>query len=79
MTLEVHPPHNHPNQLLEHSPAPAPAETLWASSPSGEPGLSCPPQRALDNFSAASVAHGGHLLTSPRQDAWRLLRCGGRS
>lgn len=64
MTLEVHPPHNHPNQLLEHSLAPAPAETLWASSLSGEPGLRRPPRRALAN-SAASVARGGHLLTSP--------------
>lgn len=80
MTLEVHPPHNHPNQLLEHSLAPAPAETLWASSLSGEPGLRRPPRRALANSLPPPWPVGVTFSPPPsRQDAWRLLRCGGRA
>lgn len=61
----VHPPHNSPNQLLEHSLTPALLKPSWASSPSGGPGLHSPVCKAPENFPAASTALEGHLLTCP--------------
>ena len=83
MTLVVHPPHSCPSQLLESSPA------RPLLKPSGPP----PPQGSLDSTahlegpwltSLLPLWPMGVAFSPPPsglscQDAWRLLRCGGRS